>query len=544
MLWKNWKTVLLLCALTCLFYACAQPGTLTGGPEDKTPPILDRAASTPNLQTRFTKQTIELVFDEWLKLENTYKEIVVSPPLEFNPEVKLKGKKVRFNFHEEEILRSEATYTINFGKSVKDLNAGNVVEDLRFVFSTGDYIDSLEVKGKIVDASTNEGVADVLLMLYDNLSDTVVRTERPFYFARTDKSGMFKIENVKSDTFKVFGLVDNNFNYLFDSESEKIAFREAPIILPDSALTMIELQLFSEQARLRLLKKDTSTYGFVNLVFNDSPEKVQLLYQDSVPYIKQFDEDSLQLWYQLADNQSWPLYVPVDTLVDTLVLTASKKAAFMENTQLKAGKTASPQAINLNPTKAIRWPFNHPLTQIDTALIQCFEDTVKTLIPLDLEMDSTDRRALNLQYPWKEKTNYELLILPNALTDIYGLKNQDSIRQDYKVSERSEFGDIKLKIEKIPQGQYFVLQLLFKNDNLVDEFYVGGDSIFQKTYTALPPGNYSLSIIEDRNNNQRWDTGNYDRKEQPERRFSRSIEELRASWEVESTISLESLVQQ
>jgi Uncharacterized protein conserved in bacteria len=502
---------------------------------------LDRVESTPNLQTRFTKQPIELVFDEWLKLENTYKEIVISPPLEFNPEVKLRGKKVRFKFHEDEVLRPEATYTINFGKSVKDLNAGNVVEDLRFVFSTGDYIDSLEVKGKITDALNGEGVEDVLLMLYDNLSDTVVRTERPFYFARTDKSGAFKIENVKSDTFKVFALVDNNFNYLFDSESEKIAFQEAPIILPDSSLTSISLELFAEQARLRLLKKDTSRYGLLKLIFNDSPENLELLSEDSLYYIQYLEEDSLKIWYQLADNQNWPLYVPVDTIIDTLVLTANRKAAFLEKTQLVAGKAPNSLAIDLNPSKAVRWSFNHPLVSVDTVLIQCFEDSIKNLVPLNLSIDTTDQRELAIQYRWKEKIKYELLILPNALTDIYGLKNQDSIRQEYQILERDAFGDINLKVEDIPEGQYFVLQLLFKNDNLVDEFSVGGDSIFQKSYTALPPGSYSIRITEDRNNNGRWDTGHYDRKEQPERRFTRPIEELRASWEVESTISLKSL---
>ena len=245
MMWNFFYRICLFSFYVLLFNSCAQVGRLTGGPEDETPPALIEEESTPSLQTNFTKQTIKLAFDEWLKLDNNYfKEVVISPPLLYNPEIKLKGKSVLFSFHEDEVLKEEATYTINFGKAIKDLTVGNVVDNLRFVFSTGPFIDSLEVKGTVIDVEEGKGVADALLMLYDNLADSVVRTERPFYFARTDKSGNFKIENVKSDTFKVVAMVDNNFNYFFDLEKEKIGFLEEPIILPDSNLTSLNLTLF------------------------------------------------------------------------------------------------------------------------------------------------------------------------------------------------------------------------------------------------------------------------------------------------------------
>ncbi|MCB0640491.1 MAG: carboxypeptidase regulatory-like domain-containing protein, partial [Phaeodactylibacter sp.] len=108
-----------------------------------------------------------------------------------------KYKTVLFEFDENEELRENATYIINFGDAIKDFTEGNIAP-IRFIFSTGDYIDSLEVKGRVVDAVSGEPVSDVLVMLYDNLNDTVVRTERPFYFSRTDKAGQFKIENVKA----------------------------------------------------------------------------------------------------------------------------------------------------------------------------------------------------------------------------------------------------------------------------------------------------------------------------------------------------------
>ena len=209
---------------------CANPIPPDGGPEDTQPPQLVEEESSPNYQVRFEKQRIELTFDEWVELNDVFNQVVVSPPLEYPFEASLKGKALRFEFDEEEELRPEATYTINFGEGVRDLTERNPTENLRFVFSTGDYIDSLSVSGRVVDAKTGEPVEGALFMLYDNLSDTVVRTERPFYFARTNKQGSFLIENVKSGTFKGFALQDANRNYRFDQAQEPIGFPDTLLV--------------------------------------------------------------------------------------------------------------------------------------------------------------------------------------------------------------------------------------------------------------------------------------------------------------------------
>ena len=213
---RIWKWPLFILLAAAIQY-CANPIAPTGGPRDETPPQLDTSQSTTNYQTNFEKQTIELTFDEWVNLNDVFNQVVVSPPLDNRPEVRIKKKTILFEFAEEEVLRDSATYTINFGEAIKDLTEGNPADNLRFVFSTGDFIDSLSVQGRIVDARTGEPVEGVLFNMYDELQDTVVRTRRPFYFAKTNKEGQFRVENVKSDTFKLFALKDANLNYLFGS---------------------------------------------------------------------------------------------------------------------------------------------------------------------------------------------------------------------------------------------------------------------------------------------------------------------------------------
>ena len=231
--------------LQLLWFNCATPVAPDGGPKDEIPPALDSVGTTPNFQTNFEKQRIELTFDEWVKLDDVFNQVVISPPLQKKYVTSIKGKTVRFEFDEEEVLRDSATYTINFGEAVKDLTESNPAENLRFVFSTGDFLDSLEMSGMIVDALTNEPVEKVLFMLYENLSDTVVRTDLPFYFARTDKSGRFTIRNIKSGTFKGFALL-NDFGYTFDQPNEQIGFPDEFILINDTIENNIKVKLFQE----------------------------------------------------------------------------------------------------------------------------------------------------------------------------------------------------------------------------------------------------------------------------------------------------------
>ena len=165
----NFSNLFPVWLLALALVSCARQGAPTGGPKDTTPPSVDTLYSTRNYSTRFRPSKIELRFDEWVTLSDAANQIVVSPPLAKRPEVVLRGKTVTLTFDPSEQLRDSATYTINFGTAVKDLHEGNPVKDLRFVFSTGDLIDSLRVSGKVVDALTGDPVENISVMLYDCL---------------------------------------------------------------------------------------------------------------------------------------------------------------------------------------------------------------------------------------------------------------------------------------------------------------------------------------------------------------------------------------
>jgi Bacterial Ig-like domain len=419
--------LLLLCYL--FFFACAKIVPPTGGPKDVTPPGLIPGKSDSSMQTNFKQRSFELTFDEWVKLDNVAKQVVVTPPLEHTPDVKLKKRTVTFSFDEKEVLRDSATYVINFGDAIKDLNESIPAKNLRFVFSTGDYIDSLSVEGKVIDAFSGEPVKEVTVMLYDNLSDSVVYNERPFYLSKTSESGTFKIENVRADTFKVFVLEDKNFNYLFDMPSEKIGYQSEPFILNDSVKINLTLELFEEEKGLRLVDKITERYGKVTLIFNKPPdEKLQVTFD---PVLQRqhmvYEQDSLHLWYQPKDSVNWSVYLQQDTLLyDTVKVKAGSRAAFLAKAKVKLNEKLRGKREKHNRSQPMIFEFNHPIASVDSNAFVLLEDTALIKVKPILQLSVDTPRVVRLQYRWKENVKYQLILTPGAVTDWYGLKNDSA----------------------------------------------------------------------------------------------------------------------
>lgn len=150
--------------------------------------------------------------------------------MEEKPEVRLKGKSLFIEFTEE--LKDSTTYTLNFGSAIKDLHEGNKLLNFEYVFSTGNVLDSLSIRGTLKYAWDHTVPKDpITIMLYEELRDSVPLTEIPLYVGRSDDSGVFSINNLKADTFKIFALKDGNYNLLFDLPSEEIAFLDSALIV-------------------------------------------------------------------------------------------------------------------------------------------------------------------------------------------------------------------------------------------------------------------------------------------------------------------------
>ena len=89
----KWNYLLLL--LLVLFSSCAKRGTLTGGPKDEEAPILV-SAKPDYMSTNFDEKKIKISFNEYIKLQDLNKQLIISPPMKMAPEITPAGGASKF----------------------------------------------------------------------------------------------------------------------------------------------------------------------------------------------------------------------------------------------------------------------------------------------------------------------------------------------------------------------------------------------------------------------------------------------------------------
>ena len=217
-----------------LFPRCATIIPPTGGPRDSIPPAI--ISSNPaNYSTLITKPEIQIEFDEFIQLRNINQQFIITPPQRERPDFRIRGRQLYIDLNTE--LLENTTYTLNFGDAIADLNEGNILTNFEFVFSTGDIIDSLSYSGIVINAYDNKPLEGAIVMLYNELLDSIPYRQMPLYANRTGKDGRFQLNNLRGDTFLVFALLEENNNYLYDRPGEEsIAFLNE-YISPDTLKT-------------------------------------------------------------------------------------------------------------------------------------------------------------------------------------------------------------------------------------------------------------------------------------------------------------------
>ncbi len=212
---------LLVCLL--LIAGCANRGIgPQGGPKDEKPPQVVKE-SPENGTLNYNGKRVDIVFNEYIQLDDVSKNVLISPPQQHPPEVKAVGKKIMLVF--EEPLQDSTTYTIDFGNAIGDFHEKNVLKGYTLSFSTCDVIDSLEVNGYIVNAEDLNPVSGVIIGIHANLDDTAF-SKIPFTrVGKTDQNGHFYVKNIREADYRIYGLGDVSRDFIYQP-GEGLAFTE------------------------------------------------------------------------------------------------------------------------------------------------------------------------------------------------------------------------------------------------------------------------------------------------------------------------------
>jgi hypothetical protein len=223
---------------------CAQIGAPTGGPKDTLAPVLVKA-SPENKTIQFKGNKVVLSFDEYIDLQDLPSNLLISPLQKYSPVISYNLKTITVKF--KDTLAPNTTYSLNFGNAIKDINEGNVLKNFNYVFSTGDYIDSFELKGKVLMAETGKVDSTILVLLYRNSPDTAVQNRKPDYTARLKGDGSFQFNYLPADQFSIYALKDGDGNKYYNAKSEIFAFNNVTVNI-NSNNPSISLYAYAEKA--------------------------------------------------------------------------------------------------------------------------------------------------------------------------------------------------------------------------------------------------------------------------------------------------------
>jgi hypothetical protein len=518
----------LILLLTGLFLsACANVVTPTGGPKDETPPEVTEAVPA-NGNTRFDGKKIEITFDEYITLTNANQELIFSPPLTAKPDVKLKNKTVVIKFKED--LLPNTTYTVSFGNAIKDFREGNLFKDYVYTFSTGDWLDTLAISGKIINADDEKPADGMFVMLYNEDADSLFfqpTRRQPDFVTKTDKEGAFRIGGLPDKCFLLFALKDVNANLYYDMPNEKVAFIDT-LVSPNDSL-ILQLQAFTEvDTNQMLLENKLVEEGLLRFVFRHPADKVRFTFPDELPdtfrmaRVWSKEKDTLSCFFTPNVIDSMRVIINYDTLINDTTVYSLK---YRETKRQRRGRNDHFLKVFTNLRNKLLMP------SMDFMLK--FPEPIVEVRPYDtLRFEQVDEYGMQYRLvTFINDTSKYAVNLPDSVFFSVRGKTNDTLSFSFSRAQRNDYGNLFIQVAP-PEDCSVVVELLNGQNKVVDHRVV--DTLQRLEFLQLAPQKYKLRAILDIDRDGRWSTGNYHRRFLPEPIVPYKEElDLKPGWDID-----------
>ena len=529
---------LFLIVLVLSFSQCAKKGRPSGGPKDEDAPLFV-TADPPYESINFNKDEINIYFDEYIKLKDINKQLIISPPLNpNNPSlISPQGSPSKYiNIKILDTLLANSTYIFDFGNSVQDNNESNTLERFKYVFSTGKYIDSLTLEGNVKNSFKSENIENIKLLLYrldSSYTDSAIYKRKPDYVTSTLDSSNYKFSNLRKGNYLLVALKDLRSDYIFNPKTDEIGFLKDTISLPRDSIVGSVVSIFKEELpyifkRGKELRKGQLIFGYEGKTSNLKIETLSSVPDDFQTIIfPEKGKDTLNLWHSPIEKDSLIFKVSNNnSSIDTVIVKLRKKKIdSLEIKKLTSG------VLDYNDT--LFFATNNPIVKLDISKIN-FVDADSTSIPFSPFISKKESK-FGFIFEKKFKTSYNLNLYPNALTDIFKTSN-DTIKYRFRTRSLEDYGEIVLVIQN-PKMTPTIIQLIETNDKTVAQEITSSSETISFKY--LTPKKYKIRIIYDTNNNGKWDSGSYLQKQQPEPvEYFSEIQEVRANWLLNEVIKI------
>ena len=511
-----------------IFNSCANRGRPSGGEKDKEPPVITKAIPE-NFSTNFKGNEIRIYFNEFVKVKNLQKQLIISPPMDTEPTItplSTASKYIKIVIND--TLEDNTTYAFNFGQSIVDNNEENPYDYYRYVFSTGDVIDSLSVKGIILDAEKRQPDTFVSVMLYEldsTYTDSTVYKQKPKYITNTlDSLTSFSIDNIKEGQYKLIALKDNNGNFTYQQKSDKIGFYEGVVSVPTD--TVYTIKLFKEELDFDVVRPKQIAGQKIAFGYEGDYQDMKIEWLGDLPdgfekrITKDKTKDTLYYWYKPKIELDSALFVITNkTFVDTL----EHKFRDIERDSLII-KPVQSGTINFYEDFTVEGSV--PFTKIDEKQITILDkDSVN--VPFTSRFDELEN-TYRFQFEKKEEDKYKIQMLPSTFEDFFGNVN-DTLNFSLRTKSFADFANVRVRLQNAVYP--VIVQLTNEKGEVKFEQFATEERLFD--FRNINAGTtYYLRVVFDTNGNQKWDSGSFLNLQQPERiSYFPDLIDGRAGWD-------------
>ncbi len=521
------KGLITILVLILILTSCAIEKPPTGGPEDTEPPFA-KLMEPKNLSTRFITKTIEIEFNEKIAEVQLAQKVIISPAANF----KLKPKVVRKTLYLEidGTPAPNTTYTLYFPECIQDITKPNKIKNLKYVFSTGEIIDTAYIKGNTTIHHNNQTSDKTLVGLYPP-SDTVnIQKHKPIYFTKCRKDGSFRIDNLKAGTYSAYAFIDNNNNLTYDKE-EEVGFLDNYIQL-DSNLRDIDFNLFLSDEEAPKWTKRESKYHMV--ITPDNPVKqFTITDSDFKPLELQYSESTINPEYQVFksfETDTFHVKLISSDLNDNLDTTSFYFKHPRLNKDTLEFLSLRPVNKKILAKDSIILESNIPVKTLITNKIRIFSDSIELGDLSNFKHSIQGNNHIIIHFDTKATTNLNI-VFDSASVLGYNpdiLNKPIDIKAD--ILDPTQVGSISGEL-RYTGSNYFEIQLM-KGARVIR---TSKERLYK--FINLPPAEYTIQVKIDHNGNGKFDQGRFDTRTQPEKiLFHKDKLILRANWEMEGVI--------
>ena len=483
-----------------LLAGCASVVSPDGGKKDEKPPVITKTIPD-SAALNFNGKEIIFEFDEYFTLNNAQQDWVISPSPEKFPEIKKTNNQLKIKLLDS--LKPNTTYTFNTVNSIADLNEGNVLKNYRFVFSTGSFIDSLQLSGKVINAYTNQPQEEISVMLFDTSQN--IFSGNPKYLTKTNKEGIYAFYNLPFSTFLLCAWHDKNKNKKPDAD-EDISI---PYNLNLAYNTTATIQLVAGLYRKQGIKKHFQPYPGVFTFVTEKPIYLDTLSVsfNSFTLNKRNTHSST-----IAPTQDTiEIIIPYDKDIDSVLFTVfSLDTSFLYKTAVtKYNDTFKVKYFtsDINVGDPINIDFTLPISRVGTLKILNKDSSDFAISTININRNSAQIVA-NLP-----ADNYILILPESTIKSIFNTTYFKADTLTFTVKENNSTGTLSfILIDTLKQNLIVELVSEYKTIQLAN---CNGCAAIK--FKNINPGTYQIKIVYDNNNNQIWDIGDITKSLKPEK---------------------------